>query len=135
MLDKHRSSHQSCTHVCLNCALSCGNKVQCVKLQHCGSCLQGCPCTHERICDGSWPGGLLQEDGRGPIDRQACDFVNRPGQWANPYPGWWYMLHGGESATCWYASALMLPAAQSCFQCSWCMRVVLSRCFALLCCC
>eukprot|EP00891_Asterochloris_glomerata_P002921 jgi/Astpho2/2921/Aster-01068 len=56
---------------------------------------KGCPCTHERICDGSWPGGLLQEDGRGPIDRQACDFVNRPGHWDNPYPGWWYMLHGG----------------------------------------
>ena len=87
--------------------------------------LQGCPCTHERICDGSWPGGLLQADGQGPIDRQACDFVNRPGNWANPYPGWWYMLHGGESVTRWYAVALMLRAAQRLPQCSWCMHVVL----------
>ena len=61
--------------------------------------LQACPCTPSTIFQGNWDYGEPgMADGRGILDRQNNQFINRPGDWNSPYQGWWYMIHGGASA-------------------------------------
>ncbi|KAK9816501.1 hypothetical protein WJX72_001161 [[Myrmecia] bisecta] len=71
---------------------------------------KGCPCSPPLIFNGNWAGGEPKmKDGRGVFDRKVGDFVSRPGDWHSPYPGWWYMVHGGAGAI--ISSAAMLQGS------------------------